>query len=170
MPIKIGGDAKAAAEATAGFTPLPEGNYLFNIYEVEESEYSEKSKNPGKPRLVVTLKVAEGDFAGRQVKDFNIPLFATWSSGATAHTFYQFAKAIGATLDDEGNVEFPVEEWSDLLGSQLKARVIHEFDDDDADKTNPRARVGRYLAPDTAITPVVKEPVAAKPNKFTSKK
>ena len=166
MPIEIPGNAQAAKEAAQGGAPLPEGSYLFNIFNVEEAEYGENTANAGKPRLIVTLKVAEGDYKGRQVKDFGVPLFPNWASGAVAHTFYQFAKAVGGEVDEDGNVSFPVDEWTDLQGETIKARISHEDY-----QGSPRARVQRYLAPDTDVSAApVKEPVAPKANRFTTKK
>ena len=172
MPIKINGSKKAAEEAAASADILPEGKYVFNIFDLEESEYSESSKNAGRPRLIAKLKVAEGPFKGREVHDYNIPLFTEWSSGATAFTAFQFLRAVGGEVDEDGNLLFPVEEFSDLLGTQIKVSIVHE--DDYQDPDIKRARVGRYLAPDTEIEEkplLVTEPAKKKAeSRFTAKK
>lgn len=145
------------AQVGGGFDPLPEGAYLFDIYEAEVKPYGPNSSQTGN-RLAVTLKVAEGEYAGRQIWDNTIPLSPTWASGKPAFKFKQFFGALG--LLEDGKLAFDPD---DLLGEQVQAvlKVTPA-----TEQYSAKNEVSRYLSASDATPVVVKEPVkkaAAKP-------
>lgn len=157
MAINVQANVAEAVSTTAPDL-LPEGPYEFYIYEATLSEYSDKSKNPGRPKLDLVLKVAEGPHAGRQVWEYNLPMFGTWSGGATAFTFYQFVAALGIEIPEDGNVSIPDPEF--LVGERIKAKVYHDTYGD-----NTNAKVKKYLAQDASVEAVESVAPSAEPKK-----
>lgn len=116
---------------------IPTGKYNFQIIDAEQDTYGPNSKNKGKPYLNLTLRVADGDFAGRQLKFVGVPLFLKWNNEKkTPTSFLDFFTSI---TDDEGarayaernpetdefeiSGEFEVPEEGELLEKFVVARV-----------------------------------------------
>jgi hypothetical protein len=110
-------DKEADSEVRAG-TPLPKGEYLVVVDEVDLEE-SKSTKNRGKPMFNFKFKVLEGDFEGR-----NIYARAMLWDGAL-YTISQMMKAVG--LDpkqkgEDGQVRIPPARW--WQGKQMVAVVV----------------------------------------------
>lgn len=145
------------SQTGGAFDPIPEGVYLFDIYEAEVKDYSPTSESgkAGLQRLTLTLKVAEGPHAGRQIWENNLPLSPYWASGKPAFQFKQFFGALG--LLEDGKLAFDPD---DLLGEQIRGVVAITPATESYSAGN---RVKRYLsATEEAPDVVVKEPAATK--------
>jgi len=118
--VKVSGSA--AKDATSGGTLLPEGEYIGTIIDVDEGEFKgEHSKGIGK--LVVQFKVSEGEFVGKKIKCFNVPLEGEFNNGSSAFLFYQFFGALGVEFPDGDNdVDLPDNEelWEQEIGFRVK--------------------------------------------------
>lgn len=141
------------------FALLPDGPYEFVIYEAEADEFSSE-KNGGKPRLIATLKIMEGPYKNRQLKDFMIPLF-TEEGNDWANRYAKNFFLTGLGFESFDDIPDDVE---DLLGKKIKAVVKHEADNRDPDGPD-RNRIGRYLPTTAEVTNgdgVLKEPAKKK--------
>lgn len=140
----------------SGFDPVDEDSYETTLYEVETGVFKkEGTKNTGKPRLVATLKIVEGPFKGRQLKDFAIPLYTEedndWANRKAKEFFLT-----GLGLESFEDIPDDLDE---LLGTTVKVLVGIQKDN------NERNEIKRYLKPDTEVgngAGVLKEPAKAK--------
>jgi hypothetical protein len=112
---------EAVANGSSDFKPLPAAWYDVEIDEVEEKE-STSTKNPGKPMYKYKLKVVGGDHDGRI-------LFVTaclWQEAI--YTQVDIQKALGIEPEDLGNgkKKFVIADEDDLVGKELKVRVIQK--------------------------------------------
>lgn len=140
---------RAVSEAKG--KPLPAGEYIAQIVDAEEGEYGSSSKNAGRPRLKLQMKILEsgtGEGVGRKITDWGLPLFPEWASGSVAFTFINFCKAMGIALpegDEEFEVEFP--DIDELMGQTVGIKVSVENDP----QGEPRSRVADYFSPDKPL-------------------
>lgn len=131
-------DEDRAENEVAKINLIPTGKYNFQIIDAEQDEYN-STANKGKPYLNLTLRVAEGDFAGRQLKFIGVPLFLKWNNEKkTPTSFLDFFSSVSEedgsqVYDVEG--EFEVPEAGDLLGKFVTARVRVEDNDYNGEKT-----------------------------------
>lgn len=120
---------QAAFEGQGDFTPIPAGTKLkVSVYDVKEGVAGPNSKNPGSPQFEWTAKVTEdGQFKGREIRYNYVPLDPNvghaWNLSA-------FAKAVGWKTDSgKGTVEVP-DDLSDVLGTEVIAKVSQTPKDD----------------------------------------
>lgn len=139
--VKVSG--AAAKESTSGGTLLPAGEYIATIIDVEEGEFTgANSKGIGK--LTVQFKISEGEFEGKKIKTFGIPLQGEWNSGKVAFLFYQFFGALGVKFpegDSEEDIELPDNE--DLWEQEIGLVIKHE--PDYKDETITRANISGFF-------------------------
>ena len=147
--INLDTQAPAVAIESEGgnFAPIPEGEYLVNIYDVQDSKYGENGVNAGRPSLRVQLAVADGQSARNRRLFETIPMFDTWAKkpgkdkGADAFSFFDFwgavlgdgSKAFRAAYNEAveaGNDPFELLfDNAELLGKQVVVQVVHEQSD-----------------------------------------
>jgi len=154
MARTVSTSAADAKGATAGFTPLPAGDYIVEIIDVEEGVYGPASANSGKPKLTVQYKVVEPEeFAGRKFKDFSVPLFPKWTSGKVAFIFYQFFKALGVEFNDDGDTDLPENEdlWEQTIGVKLGVEPKN------SDPSTLQNKVQGYFDPSKGVQTAPKE-------------
>lgn len=110
------------------FSVLPEDKYVCYLFNVEH-----KSASSGNPMLVLTLKIADGDFKGRQLWS-NIVLIEScaWKQAEALEAF-----GVSLPEDEEELANFQVD-FDELLGSKCIAVVEHQ-----TYKGEPRAQVTR---------------------------
>ena len=124
-------ELKFQADAAKGPTPVPVGWYNVLITDVSIAPWSKdepinpKTKKPVREKLVLTVKLSEGEFAGRQVRYVNVPLFQKFnptakSPAGTATSFISFMDAVGA-----------IEQIARVRGCILKGRQRRANQDDD---------------------------------------
>lgn len=111
------------------YEPIPAGVKVpVSIYEIEESAVR-NGENAGKPQAVVTFKVTEGQYAGREIRYNNFALYDGKGAWATA----ALASAIGLPTNEDNQPIFP-DNLKDLLGKQLTVKVGHRTDQNDPSK------------------------------------
>lgn len=148
----------AAIEDKGVGGPLPRGEYLATITDIEVGEFSETSASfaAGHASLTVHLKITEGDFAGRKIRQFNLNNNPTFASGAVNFALAQFLTALGF----EGDFEVPEgDEWGDYVDEVVGVRL--GFNEPNA-KGNVFNNVARWIKPadvDPAKTPTKDTPV-----------
>lgn len=147
------------------FSLLPTGWYNFEIIDAEQTEYGSHTKNPGKPYDKVSLRIIDGDFAGRR-QWVNVPLFLRWSGEKNSPTnFVQFFQSVTdedgdlvyATEEDENGKpvlpsEFEVPEAEELITRRVTARVRIKPNTYQG-KTEDRNEVSGFRAYDPAEDP-----------------
>lgn len=118
-----------AKAATAGFTPIPDGDYIAEIVGTKDAKVKSEA-NKGKPTLDVDFRVVEGSEEGRKFKVFGVPMFTEWASGSVAFLFYQFFGALGIKFDEDGETELPENEelWGQNVGVTAKSTYDKERD------------------------------------------
>jgi hypothetical protein len=106
--------------ATGGaFEPLPKGWYHVEIEDVEEVA-SKSAKNLGKPMYKYKLKVVGGDFDGRKL----FPQACLWPEAIFTQRDIQAALGIELGESKNGKRTFLIADEDDLIGKELKVRVI----------------------------------------------
>lgn len=115
------------------FGPLPAGKYLMNIYAVTDDEFK-NGPNKGREKISVQFQVAEGQKKANARIFQDVGLFPRWapkngaSEGANNFLFYQFFKAVGVTIpEDGGEIEIP--DNDELTGEQVVIDLKVEQDD-----------------------------------------
>jgi len=150
--VKVSGaDAK---DSTSGGVLLPEGEYIATIIDVDEGVFK-GANSEGIGKLTVQFKVSEGEFAGKKIKTFNIPLEGKWKSGSVAFLFYQFFGALGVEFPKDGDGEVDLPDNEDLWEQEIGIVIKHGPDYKDASVT--RAEVNGFFP---AARGVKKPPVA----------
>lgn len=148
----------AAVEDKGVGGPLPRGEYLATITDIEVGEFSPTSESgkAGHASLTVHLKIEEGDFAGRKIRQFNLNNSPTFASGSANFALAQFLTALGF----EGEFDVPEgEEWGDYIGETVGVRL--GFNEPNS-KGNVFNNVARWVKPadvDPAKTPTKDTPV-----------
>lgn len=139
-----------ASEATAGFSPLPEGDYIATIIRVKEGKFK-GANSAGLAKLEVEYKITEsgtGEGVGRKIRDFNVPLVSKWNSGKSAFIFYQFFGALGVEFP-EGDADVDLPEDDDLYEQSIGLKIVQE--EDYKDPTITRNRISGYFAADKGV-------------------
>ena len=124
-------ELKFQADAAKGPTPVPVGWYNVLITDVSIAAWSKdepinpKTKKPVREKLVLTVKLSEGEFAGRQIRYVNVPLFQKFnptakSPAGTATSFISFMDAVGAM---DGN-RVTLSAWDELFGKEVSVKII----------------------------------------------
>lgn len=126
--VVTGASAEEAVAAKSGFKAYPAGEYIGKIIGTKEGKFT-SAKNKDKPNLKVEFKFTEAgpgdEYVGKKYTEFNVPLFATWNSGAVAFLFYQFYEALGVKFPKGGgDVELPDDE--DIWGEEIGIRIGQE--------------------------------------------
>jgi hypothetical protein len=124
---------RAAAEDRGAAGPLPAGEYVVDIYNVEVGSFSAEtpSGKAGHEKLTLTYKVSEGDFEGRKIRSFNFNGSPTFASGAVNYRLVQLLTALGF----EGEVDVPEgDDWEDLVGESVGVRLV-------VDPADPTGRI-----------------------------
>lgn len=142
------------------FALLPDGSYEFVVYEAETGVFKSE-KNYDKPRLVVTLKIMEGPYRNRQMKDFKIPLF-TEEGNDWANRYAKNFFLTGLGLESFDDIPDDV---NDLLGRKIKATLKTAKDNRDPDGPD-RNEIARYLPTTAEVSngegAIIKEPAKKK--------
>lgn len=151
-------DKEEAAKAPSS-KPLPAGNYNVTLYEAEVKPFTNKTDSPyaGLKALAVTLKVADGDYAGRQIWD-RVGLFPKYApsaknpQGALNRNFFAlFQKSLGIDDDTFRSIAQRIAKGEDIT-AQIKPYLGRAFsvktNVGDPDDYNPEGRteVGFYNA------------------------
>ena len=114
-------DAEKALEGgSAG--PLPTGEYILRIDDVQDTKAGNQGANKDKDALNLKLVVIEsgtGKGVGRKVSAFRVPLFDKWAAGETAFEFFTFHKALGVDFSEDGEVDLP--DNDEILGQEIGA-------------------------------------------------
>jgi len=119
-PLKINLSDEELASEGRSFDPLPTGNYICNITDIELRE-SKSEKNPGAPYWAVEMTVQEGPHIDRKIWA-NVMLWA-----GAAFSLVQLLKATNMlNVDDKNNVIVPSAD--DLVGKQVLAVVKKQRD------------------------------------------
>ncbi len=140
-------------DTTDNFTPIPEGEYTFHICDSEILT----GKSSGVPNLLLTLKVSEGNFEGKQVRHrLNL-----WSANKTAVDISE--GELGQLCTVFGMPVFP-EDSAELHNKHFNAfvKIIVEegFDPKNEIKTKSFGEY-RQVAPPTAAPAAVAPPTVA---------
>lgn len=151
--VKVSG--AAAKESTSGGILLPAGEYIASIVDVEEGVFK-GANSEGIGKLTVQFKISEGEFTGKKIKSFSIPLEGEWKSGKVAFLFYQFFGALGVKFpegDSDEDIDLPDNEdlWEEEIG------IVIKHGPDKRDPGVTRAEVNGFFP---AARGVKKPPVA----------
>jgi len=113
-------------EAAKGPTPAPLGWYNVAITDISVDTYPEDhEKYAGKGKIILTVKLIDGDYKGKEIKFVNVPLFPRWAPGpkspdGTATSFMAFFKSLGLIV----NNKLVLKDWNQLFGKELQAKVV----------------------------------------------
>lgn len=123
-------ELKFEADAAKGPTPVPVGWYNVLITDVaiapwKKDEPVDSNGKPKRERLVLTVKISEGEHAGRQLRYVGIPMFKRFDPGpkspeGTATSFLSFLGAVGAL---NGN-KVTLKAWDQLFGKEVSVKII----------------------------------------------
>jgi hypothetical protein len=118
-----------------GFETLPKGVYDFYVFEMKEG-----ISQAGNEKMDVTLKVADGEYKGRQV----------WTNLTFVETamfkIREFLIACGADVPKKAiDIDF-----SKCIGKKVRAEVIHRSNKENPDK--PFADIKQYFPKDSSKT------------------
>lgn len=108
-------DSRGIKPSTGGFDPIPEGDYVLEITEVEETE-----SRKGNPMVKVTQIVSEGQYKGKIIWN-QITLLPKGEPGAGIAL--HFLKSIGEPWEEKENLDIDPERWK---GKRFKAHVIQD--------------------------------------------
>ena len=114
------------------FTPLPQGDYVFEIIKAEEGV-----TKGGDQKVTVDFSVANGPHKGKQVR-FHTVTFMSDKTKPGAGMSKHFIKSIGEPF--EGDIQVSANNW---IGKLLKAKVVHE----------PGSMAGQVFARVKAVSP-----------------
>lgn len=141
-------DDRAASDAGR----IPEGFYAARVAGVEQRD----SKSSGKPMLVVTLRIKDGDWKGAELLDY-IPFHVDFK-------IHDYLRAVGIQPDtfsfDHANGEDEL--GGLLLGKVVRTRVVHdsyEFTDSDGERKTGEGVKPRGVWPTERDRPLVAAPV-----------
>lgn len=123
----------------SGFAPLPKGTYLVTI----ESAEFKMSKSSGSPMWSLTYAIAEGEFAEKNRKVFDIISLKAEQRGRVKKFINRVAPELG-----EAEVFDPkkVADEGLLVGKQLKVKL----DIEESEEYGNRNRVKDHYAPGSA--------------------
>ena len=113
-------------DAAKGPVPAPLGWYNVAITDVSVDKYDEDhEKYAGKGFLILTVKIVDGDYKGKEIKFVRVPLFPRYMPGpkspdGTATSFMAFFKALGLV---NGN-KLTLKDWNQLFGKELQAKIV----------------------------------------------
>ena len=112
---------EATAEGSSTFAPLPAAWYDVVIEEVEAVEV-QNGKNAGKEMFKYKFKVEGGDHDGRILFSNS----CLWQGALFTQVDIQKAVGIAQPEAKNGKVAFQIAEEDDLIGKELKVRVIQK--------------------------------------------
>jgi hypothetical protein len=116
-------------EAAKGPTPVPLGWYNIAITDISVDSYPPEHEKYGgehpKGFIVLTVKLIDGDFKGREIRFVRVPLFPRWAPGpkspdGTATSFMAFFKSLGLI----SNNKLVLKDWNQLFGKELQAKIV----------------------------------------------
>lgn len=121
------GYEEAVKQAAAANAALPAGEYNVTLATGEVKPFAKDNANyANKNALNITLRIADGQFAGRTLRG-RIPLFDRWNPSAKYPDGYpireygQFFKAVGASQEQINSGNLPPLDV--ILGKPLSVRV-----------------------------------------------
>lgn len=114
-------------EETSGkasyFPPIPAGWYDVEIEDISDRVTGPDSKKPGTPGYGFKFRLLDGQETEEGKSLDNKRLFTNaWLAAGQLFTIHDIAVAVG--LHEKGNKEFTVPEKDELIGRELKVRVI----------------------------------------------
>jgi hypothetical protein len=113
-------------EAAKGPSPVPLGWYNVAITDISVDSYpDDHEKYAKKGFIVLTVKLIDGDFKGREIRFVRVPLFPRWAPGpkspdGTATSFMAFFKSLGLI----SNNKLVLKDWNQLFGKELQAKIV----------------------------------------------
>lgn len=133
------------------FTPIPKGEYYFDIAEIGEST----TKN-NDPMAKLTLIVNQGEYINRRVFDnIIIPSPSSPGWGIVGRT-KRFLHAIGEPY--EGEFKWDTNNW---LHKSVKAGVKHEIQKEGKNAGQPKAVITHYILDDNPTVPTQTQTINA---------
>jgi hypothetical protein len=146
-----------------GPSPLPKGKYRFRLLDWEfDKDKDGNIRNPKQPGVVLTLEVADGDYAGRKVRFLRVRSAPFKRGETTVSQLGDLIRAFDATTTYKGKAKFEALSRWQAEGATFEAKVDWRgFDMDhyrnvlaeegftSQDKT-PEARLAKRKAGDAA--------------------
>lgn len=120
----------------ADFTPLPEGDYLFEVTKLEKGYYSGSAKMPACPRADLTLKVHSEDMS-RSITVFD----SLYLCAKTEWRISAFLRSIGKKKHGQ-KVRV---NWDGLVGASGIVHLLLETPETNPNISKNRNKVGSYL-------------------------
>lgn len=142
----------ADVDTSDNFSPIPEGEYSFQIVNSEVKE----GKSSGVPNLLLMLRVIEGNFKGREVRHrLNL-----WSANATAVNISE--GELGQLCEVFGMAQFPGDS-AELHGKPFNALVKIKQDEGYEPSNEIKTKSFRPYAQVGGAAPVAQAPTAPTP-------
>ena len=112
-------------------TPVPDGEYVLEVYDVRLKREDGRLKN-----IFVTFRIAEGDYAGREVIDV-----LNFGNEFGRKIAYRFFRRMGCLVEKDGRKRLQARK-EDLVGKRVGAYLEQE-----TYKGDTRSRPRRYMDP-----------------------
>lgn len=154
------------ADSGGGFRGLDAGDYEAEIVDVKIGEYGPNTKNAGRERLELELKIKrnwDGDKVNPEVKlRTMVGLFSHWNNAQKSlnFTLFQFLKSLEDGWDyDEDEALIDLDDEQDaqetLMGLRLNVRLGYRITEPTADYPTPNVfnEITRFLRPDADLGP-----------------
>lgn len=107
-----------------GPSPLPTGRYRFRLLDWEFDKDKEGNiRNPKQPGVVLTLEVADGDYAGRKIRFLRVRSAPFKRGDVTVSQLGDLIRAFDATTTYKGKAKFEALSKWQAEGTTFEAKV-----------------------------------------------